>query len=62
MRTKINGIEQCKPVTREEIAWFSIIKKVASEVNFGSAEIQLTIKAGKIVYIGNVKTYNNYKV
>jgi len=60
MSSSINGIEQLEPITRNEKAWFSIIKQISEDTNFGSVELRLVIKAGKVMSINNIKAYNSF--
>ena len=49
--THINGVELREPETQSDKLWYSYIKSFVDEVDFGSLEIKMTIKAGKVTML-----------
>ena len=44
----INNISEHKIETRKETRWFSIIKEKASDIDYGTIELILTVKKGEV--------------
>lgn len=51
--SKINDIEIRQPVDKNEKWWFSHIAAAIEKVGFGSLQLKLTVKNGKVVNIKN---------
>lgn len=48
---QINDIPQITPETKEDIKLYSYIKHHVSNMEFGSVQFTLTVKAGKVTMI-----------
>lgn len=60
-RKEINGIEMREPESRNEIKWFSYIKKLVDAAPYGSVDIKMTVKGGRVTNI-KVKSEESFSV
>lgn len=51
MPLKINGIELSNPDNLTEQKWFSHIKQLVREMNYGTVNIKITAKKGEVTHM-----------
>jgi hypothetical protein len=47
---------------RDERKWFSFIKHSAQRIDYGEIELKITIKAGNVVNIKNIREIENFNI
>ncbi len=57
----INGIEIRNPESKNETKWFSYLKKLVDAAPYGSVDIKMTVKGGKVTNI-KVKSEESFSV
>ena len=58
MAQKINEIEMSTVENKNEELWFSALKQIIKEINFGQVEVNLTIKNSKVTNIAQSSKRN----
>ena len=48
--------------TKDERKWFTYLKQKASDLNYGSIELSVVIKSGKIVAFRSGKAIENFNI